>query len=540
MDIDEPGGERRTTALLDAAPPCPTRADSHATRLAARLLSGPLTAGLLVLATAQVLTWLPHYLTWPYWADHDVFATAARAWTRGALPYRDTVGNNFPGTLYLFLLIGKTVGWGRPWAFYAFDAGLQLVLGATLLAWSRRRFGAVLPGAVGWLGLLSITLNLDYCHAAQRDLQGPAFAVLGLLTVQAWPGRAGRVAAGLLGAAAIVVRPQTVLLLPATWVAVRDSRDNRWPEVREWLAALTIGLVLAFMPLALAGVLGDFVRSVRVAAYGGGYNRVTGASFLKGWFLQASALRWWVVPAATALIGAPFATRSTRTALPWFWALAGVSLYKPLSPVAHSYLDLPIALVAVIATAVLAGVILDSKGAPQLRLAGLFLALGLGPATLRPEFCVPGPTLRAMTSWARGTSPEGIPPGYRKGSVPTSAFYPWPDYRALIDYLRDSTTPGTAVANLLMGDPAVTSMADRPSALPAESVAWLRMVRRGDASRFAASLEDAENSVVVWVPGEVGPDPSFTINELTTVVRQRYEFEARFGLIELWRRRTGQ
>jgi hypothetical protein len=294
------------------------------------------------------------------------------------------------------------------------------------------------------------------------------------------------------------------------------------------------------MPLALAGVLGDFARSIRVAAYGAGYNRVTGASFLKGWFLQASALRWWVVPAATALIGAPFATRSTRTALPWFWALAGVSLYKPLSPVAHSYLDLPIALVAVIATAVLAGVILDSKGAPQLRLAGLLLALGLGPATLRPEFCVPGPTLRAMTSWARGTSPEGIPPGYRKGSVPTSAFYPWPDYRALIDYLRDSTTPGTAVANLLMGDPAVTSMADRPSALPAESVAWLRMVRRGDDSTFAESLENAENSVVVWVPGEVGPDPSFTINELTTVVRRRYEFEARFGQIELWRRRTGQ
>src|SRR5205823_4008880 len=49
-------------------------------------LGGPLSAILLIICGVQLATWLPHYLTWPYWADHDVFATIARAWDRGFLP----------------------------------------------------------------------------------------------------------------------------------------------------------------------------------------------------------------------------------------------------------------------------------------------------------------------------------------------------------------------------------------------------------------------------------------------------------------------
>src|SRR5436309_1707636 len=122
---------------------------SRLDRFASRALNGPLTFALVLLGFLQLGTWLPHYLTWPYWADHDVFATAARAWQDGRLPYRDTYLNNFPGTLYLFALLGRVAGWGRPVGLFAFDAGLLIGFCAICLTWSRRVFGTRLPGVVG-------------------------------------------------------------------------------------------------------------------------------------------------------------------------------------------------------------------------------------------------------------------------------------------------------------------------------------------------------------------------------------------------------
>jgi hypothetical protein len=257
----------------------------------------------------------------------------------------------------------------------------------------------------------------------------------------------------------------------------------------------------------------------------------------RDWALQAADWRWWGLVGGIVLVGGP-----SRTARPWLLALAGVSLYKPLSPLAHSYLDIPKELVGAVGVAVLVGLVRTSTEArPTWKLAAVLLALGLGPSTLRPEFCVFGPTVRALRSYARGSARDAAedPPGYRHGRVPTSAFYPWADYRAMLDHLREHTRPGTRVANVLKGDPAVTSMVDRPSAFPAESVAWLRMVRPDDETRFAECLESATDAVVIWSPGEVGPDPSFRLNRLTGVIRRRFEPEARFGAIEVWRRRAG-
>src|SRR4051794_38501764 len=113
-------GRRADPARLRLGPtPSPA-----ASRLADRLLAGPLTVGLIAVGFAQLAMWVPHYLTWPYWADHDAFATAARAWAGGALPYRDTYLNQFPGSLYLYYALGKVAGWGKPWGLYAFDASL--------------------------------------------------------------------------------------------------------------------------------------------------------------------------------------------------------------------------------------------------------------------------------------------------------------------------------------------------------------------------------------------------------------------------------
>lgn len=542
VDVNGPGpaGNRSARPGPDRLRPDP----SHATSVwAARLLAGPVSLALFMVGLVQVATWLPHYLTWPYWADHDVFATAARAWVDGALPYRDTYLNQFPATLYLFLALGKTVGWGQPWGLYAFDAGLLLVFLALLVVWSRRRFGTALPGLVGGLCYLSFALELDYSHAAQRDWHGPVFLVMAVLAVQAWPGRGGRVAAGVASAVAIAFRPQVVLLLPALALAVSDSTDpdGRKTSLRRALLDVLIPafvvLTLAFAPLAALGVLDDFVEGVRLASYGSKYSRVTPVSFLKAWVLQAAEWRWWVVPGAIALLGGPYRTRAPRLARVWLVALAGVSLYKPLSPVAHSYLDIPLTLVWTVAVAAMVGVWLERRDLrPDVRLAGALLALGLGTVAIRPEFCAIGPTVRAIQAFVKGTRPDECPPGYRRSSVPTSMAYPWEDYRATLDYLRDHTSPQTRVANVLKCDPAVTGMVDRPSAFPTESIAWIRIVRREDEQKLTASLASHRDAVVVWIPGEDGPDKLQTLAQLTPVIRRDFRPEARFGRIEVWRR----
>ncbi|MGE0706363.1 MAG: hypothetical protein AB7P22_20765, partial [Vicinamibacterales bacterium] len=83
-----------------------------------------LTFALGLLVAAQLLTWIPHYATWPWWTDHDVFASAARAWDEGMVPYQDYRLNNFPGTIYLFWAIGTLFGWGQTAPLYLFDAVL--------------------------------------------------------------------------------------------------------------------------------------------------------------------------------------------------------------------------------------------------------------------------------------------------------------------------------------------------------------------------------------------------------------------------------
>ncbi len=529
-----------TGCPLDSSPseePGASRGD----RFARWWLGGGLAGLLSAVALVQLASWIPHYLTWPYWADHDVFANIARAWSRGELPYRDNRLNNFPGTVYLFWVLGKLAGWGRPAALFAADAGLLVVLGLTLVAWSRRRFDRVVPGLIAYLALLSYYLGLDYAHAAQRDWHSPCLAVLALMVAQGWSGRRGLVLSALLAALALSIRPQAVLFLPALIAAVAgggfDLRREAIRRVAIWGMAFASFAFLAFLPLLLAGVFGDFLESLRLVSYGSTYNKVGPSTIAKGWLLQAAGLRWWVVPAAILLIGPGRREGVGSSALPWLLALAGVSLYKPASPVAHTYLDIPLMLAWSVNLAVLADRILASERTPaSFRLAAVLALLGLGETTLRPEFSIVGPNLRAWSVLRSGTMSEEPPPGYRKGTVGTSAYYPWKDYRAALLYLKANTGPETKVANCLMGDPAVVSVVDRPSAFPAEAITWLRIGRKRDEAEFADRLEAATDSVVVWVPGEVGLDPDFRIDLLARAIRRLFRFEARFGKIEVWRR----
>lgn len=512
-------------------------------RFAAWVIRGPLLLALGGLCLLQLATWIPHYLTWPYWADHDVFATIAQGWDDGLLPYRDLRCNNFPGTIYLFWILGKAFGWGRTMPFYAVDAAMLVTLGGMLLVWSRRRLGGIVPGLVGYLTFLSYYLGLDYAHAAQRDWQGPFFAVVALLALQTWPGRAGRLGSALAMALAFSFRPQTVLFWPAMALAIDESARRPGESVRKtvrglWGWGIVFALIVAatFLPLLVAGVGRDFIQGVRLTAYGGSYNRVTPVSILMGWFTQVAPFRMSLVPVAIALLALRTDPANRRLPLVWLAALGFGSLYKPLSPMPHSYLDIPLILIWAVSLAVLVHLVLtQARLLPSLQLTAILVILGLG-TTARPDFCVVGPTLRTLASFRQGRLPEGTPPGYRLGTVPTSGFYPWRDYKALIDHLKHQTRPETKVANILKGDPAVASPAARHSAFPVESMAWLRMLCPEQEDEFARILAQTEDSVVVWIPGEVGPDPKFKLDRLLAVVRKHYQPDVQFGAIEVWKR----
>ena len=362
-------------------------------RIAGYVLNGPLTLALILLCGFQLASWIPHYLTWPWFADHDVFATLALGWEHGQLPYRDLAGNNFPGSIYLFWIVGKLFGWGRTVPFYALDASFVLIFGATLLLWSRRRFGRCLPGVVGFAVFLTYYLGRDFDGVAQRDWHGPFFILWGLLLAEAYPGRWSRGLAAASAAVAFSVRPQVVLFLPAlahgccpgcphggrvrSRAVASPFADDAQPLLRGG-TLLALFVVLAFLPLVLAGIFDDFLHGIRLTFYGSRYNSAHSAGILKQMLLQSLHMEFDLVPLGVLVLASLGNPRTARTAHVWLLAYLGAWFYKPLSPVPFPYLELPLRIVCAINMALLVELLLSAQAQPALRLVAVLLAVGLG------------------------------------------------------------------------------------------------------------------------------------------------------------------
>jgi hypothetical protein len=523
--------------------PLPDRRD----RVAAWTLARPLSVVLGLLCLWELASWAPNYLTWPLWADHDVFATAATSWDRGVLPYRDFAGNNFPGTIYLFWLFGKLFGFG--WALgpsmYGFDAALVAALGVFVVAWSVRRFGRALPGLVGYGGFLGYYLTLDYSLAAQRDWQGPAFVVLGVLLVQASGGsRFGRASAALLAAVGLIIRPQSVLLLPAQAMAVAAEARSREKSgalaVAEWAIVLAAGVALGFLPLIRAGLMGDFRDALKVVTYGGKYNLFSASMFFWQMIRQFQPIKVDVVPLGILLLATRADPRTRSTAGPWIVAFLGVLLYRPMSPNPyHAYLSHPLMLVWAVLAAVLVQMILAREEfSASARLAMVLLVIGLGLPTAKPRFSNPNGSLDAVSSLKARREPLPRPTGYAiNPDVPAAGYYEWDDYRSVLEYLRAHTSPETKVANCLKKVPAITGPTARLSPFPAESIAWVVVVKDDDAKMFADRLRASEDCVVVWSPAEKGTAMSRHVAPIFEVIESDFEPSAKFGTIEVWTRK---
>ncbi len=251
--------------MTTSAGPTASPSDSSTDRLAERFIAGPATILVGLVCLLQLGTWLPHYLTWPLWAITTPSPRWAKGWTVGRLPYRDLPCNQFPGAVYLYWMLGRLAGWGHSASLHAFDAATILALGLALVLWSKRVFGASLPGWVGYLSFLSFYLSLDYSLAAQRDWHAPFFAILGILIFQTWEGRTAAPAFSAAAVAtALLIRPHAIFFLPAVAmqlvVEMRTGRGARRTAV--WIVSFLLMILLGFTPLAINGLLPDFLAGI--------------------------------------------------------------------------------------------------------------------------------------------------------------------------------------------------------------------------------------------------------------------------------------
>jgi len=515
-----------------------------------------LVAGFAGLGIVWLATWLPHYLQWPWNRDTDNFAVLAMGWDGGTRPYSDVRGYNFPGHIYLHWILGKLFGWGRPWTWFAVDAAALLVFVGVLFVWARRRLRSPLAGSAAILLVLGYYFDQHFEAVAQRDWHAAMGSALGVLALETWPGRRGRWLSALLVAGAFTIRPHVVLFLPALASAAAGGGDG-WrrasARVLEWGGAFGLFVAVGFAPLAIAGALDDLVRSLRVAAYGGPYSTFTldrAAAILGEELRQPST-------AALLLALALLSVRSRRdplssTARTWLLAVVGGLLYRPLHPVDHYYVTMPTALVSSTAWAIpLAWCVRAATETPIGRrwpLVGLLAIslLGRDISSIAPRWfphnCDVRGSLGAIRAAVRGEPPP-LPPGawVWYGDVKRQDFCTWDGYNQLLRYVRETTGPGTNVANVLKNPPfpPVNGPAGRRSPFRAESgIAWMWLVRQDLDEAFARELKEAgADSIVVWVPEEIDSQPRLPLKRLSRVILDEYAPEARFDLIEVWRRK---
>ena len=498
--------------------------------------------------------WVPHYLTWPLSRDEDTFAVLAMSWDHGILPYRDIRAYNFPGETYLFWMLGKVFGWGRIVPFYAVDAGCVVVLGGVLVGWSRKTLGGILPGLVGYLAFLSFYLNQLFEITGERDWHTAFLMTVGIMILQAVPGpvRWPRYLSALTTAMALSIRPHAVLFLPAMLAALverEDSPEMRWPaRIRNaltWSLWLALFSAMAFAPLFLAGIADDFVRGLRVASYGGPYNKATRVDALREFIDQFRYVRLDVPLVVTFLLAASPKHRLSRMSRTWCLAWMGALVYRSIHPVLHLYLIHPVLLVASITWAFPVYCLLSTRrlAQPVLVLAMLMLTYEILPAY--PYMCSLSDSFYALRFFALGKAPPRSPLGSMK-PFPRSALKstipgPWDHYCALLDYIRRTTSPRTMVANVLNQYPysTVNGPTGRLSPFLAESgVCWMAWVKIDVDPEFADALEHAEDSVAVWFPHETSGEPNMQFEKVHAVIRKYYEPAARFGKIEVWTRKA--
>ena len=520
-------------------------------RFAGWLLRGSLSIIIGIVVLYQILTWLPQYLTWPWWVDQDHFAVLALGWDNGLVPYRDYFCYNFPGSIYLHWAIGHLAGWGRPEALYAADASLILAFAGLLLWWGRRSFGTVLPGLISFLAFFWFYAGLSYLGVAQRDVHSAVLSVGSYCVITAGRGWWATVLSALALAAAATFRPHAVLLAPAIIVAVAESVKARGGGGREerraalaWSALFASAFVLAFLPLVWSRAFVYFVNNLRELSYGSTHNAVTLHSFIRDELDQFTRPRL-LIPLLLILVIPPVGCGGSRRSLSVLMAYFIASSFRGLSPNPHYALGHTMTGFWCLMVGMVAGEVVNwGRAATRLAVAFILILIILACPGRKPRFVSLRASAQAIAAFmGRGHSP--VPLCYERGAEDNicTGYYPWKDYQGSLAFLRTNLGPRTRIANALLAEPSLTGTLGRLSIFPAESLSCL-LVRPNRLGAYREALENGWDSVVVWSPAEKQLDfvPAYVasktrLTDLSPLIEQHYEPWARFGTIEVWRRK---
>jgi hypothetical protein len=518
---------------------------------AERLIGWRLTLVAALWCLVLLAGWLPNYLNWPWYSDHDHFASTAQLWEAGKLPFRDVFCFQFPGEIYLFWAIGKVFGWGNTIAFYAVDAAMVLGFGAILAAWSRREFGRILPGLIGFLSFLFYYSNQNFRVAGQRDWHATFFSISALLAPMLWRGRGGRLLSAVAFGVALIFRPQSVCFAPAIALSLdcgARQPGERWTVTAlalvEYSVAVAATVTLGFLPLIRAGLIGDFLRTLKqMGSNASGYRPSTHsepADRLIRMAIIAPGLIY--VPILLALLWRRDREfkRVCRVVLT---AMTLSCFYTLMSPRDHAYFQIPVIAAVSLGMTCLASLILRARGTSQLSLVAMLLCI-LAAAPRLPDhnllkppneifFSFQNPTLYtypdALLHLRFRTLPVRTPTGFLD-------HYPWDDIRAVITYLRRDVPMSTPVANFLLDTySSIPSMSGHLPAIPSDNYGLL--VSPEWIEKDIAAIAAADPCLVIWNPRTmVVENPSFS--GLEAAIRADFEPSKKFGEIEVWRRKT--
>lgn len=278
-------------------------------------------------------------------------------------PYLDIHDPDFPGGVFLYVLIGKIVGFTNDRLLRIIDLGTLGAIGAATWAWLRPLDRRVAWGAAVLFGIAYLTSDITV--ASQRDY----FLILPLICSAAisvrltrWSPIVRSLLVGLLCGLAGAIKPHALIGLPVLLGYIYfDSQDTR-PQRRfmqlarigfSSLAGLSIPIACMMLYLVGSGSLSAFIEIE--TQYVPLYSHVTRTlvmldgperlRYILTSYIGLNGLGWWFVPAGLGIVSI-LRTASLESKQRWqVYQMIGLavcySLYPAISGQFYNYHWLP-------------------------------------------------------------------------------------------------------------------------------------------------------------------------------------------------------
>jgi len=514
-----------------------------------KLLRLPFQWILCIIMALWFLLWAPHYLYWPWWMDLEHFSVSAHAWDQGIKPYRDLIDFNFPGPIYIMWMLGKLFGWDHPMAANFLDVMVCVGLSCLTIRWSKRVFDSSTAGLIGCFLMARYYMSLDASRVMQRDWYVIALGIGMLMVTQITTLRNKNLFTGFILAVAFVIRPYAILLLPPLIVSILLENWGQRLKIEIALKQVVLsGLVSSMVlwsPLVFHGIADDFFREIFRELMYGNYDPEGREAF--HWTVYNQIATKVVFSAFCTVVPTLYLLRNDRCKLrlilPWVVMFVSMVFYKPLCPVMHAYTEIPLEMVAGLMLGIFWGVFENYQGVSyrfKVSLIGFWTWFFL-PAF--PEMLSVSSSREALVSMVSSKGLEKSPPGWAghlkdRNNIPRSYF--WQDYQSALEFIGEETSSDVRIVNFIRKQPFPTfnGPTGRLTLWPCgEGIQWLRWVHPELELEFANALKSQVPSIVIWNDREEMSKVAIKYPLIDQLIRREYEPVARFGQIDIWKRR---